>query len=1533
MISANRIRSAGGAADYLSKVDDYYRDSEMAPTSWEGRGAEALGLSGEVNAETFKDMLNGRLPDGTQIGGNGKHNPGHDLTISAPKSVSILALNGGDERLIAAHDRAVKAAIKHVEEHAATTRIKSDGVVKTVATDNLCVATFRHSASRNQQELLHTHAVVINATQDENGKWRAFESKALYKMQKELDTVYKNEMARECSDFGYQTRETKDGFEIVGVSQEFIDSRSSRNEQIDKALAEIGKTRETATAAEREVAALKTRADKGEVDHAEMISTWKQDAIDFGVDLQAVIDKSYEHRSKDDLYAHPHMDTAIKAVQQAQDHLAERQCRFSAHDLEKESMRFARLGGASKEEIRQAIEMSRAKGDLLDRQTYAHDTHTGQKTMLDGYTTAKSVKTEESMLDMANKATGDRPVEVVTRFTDKDRDLAREALINDARLNEYKFFDSGNRDAQVKQMLKDGGKKLYDKSGREYVQAKDGRVYAPDLYKNVTVHESRNVNHLGLTKTKYIVKADGTVLKQGGTLTSEFAGWAKEKLNTGFDPDRKRNELLEKMRTGEMDKVWKDKKLHAADKKTGELHAIPDKWKSEIGHKTTFTDAMAKRVATQLTRHENWQKCSGLEAATVRQIIADKGEAAQKQARKDLEKQATGIKSRHIAHPEPIATMKQAEAAIKAQEQKTGHKFNADQIAATKGILTDKDRITLIQGYAGTAKTTSCLDAAAQQMKERGYTVVAMAPGNDAATTLGKSIGTESFTVESHLRSCERAGASAPEGSKQVWIMDEAGTLSAKDMERLLQAAEKYNAKLVAVGDTSQLGSVAAGAAFRQLQEQSDLKTYKLTEIVRQSNSELKEAIYDSIKGDIKGSLEKMDVKEIEKREDRVAAIATDYAKLTPDERRETIVITPGKDDRALVNQAIREELKKDGTLTGEAKTITTLQDKGLTDVEKKLAVSYEKDDIVKDRAGYAKVVEVNREHNKLIVEREDGTRQAIDPEKTKGIESYTESTREIQVGEKLSSTSNDAERGIKKGDTLRVEKIEGNNITCKTDAGKTVTLDASKTADRRVDHGYATTTFPAQGKTCDRVFIHAESHRANLQTQQNHYVAASRAKVEARVYTNNEAKLTAQLEKNTGQKETALEFTDKDKRDREERLIVKREMSGGKDLFQATIIAGKEMDAKDAAAAAKAKEAEKPVAEKIIDDKTVPEKPVAEKIIDDKTVAEKPVAEKIIDDKSVSEKPVAEKTADDKSVSEKPVAEKTADDKSVSEKPVAEKIIDDKSVSEKPVAEKTADDKAVVADKSAAEIRTPEVKPEVKPTIKEPQNAAATNKQRNHKQPEIVPPAHLRGRVLDLSGGRLDEVRQRASVSLQSPVRDSLELKSADKDCRLLSSDSSNSGSAGVKEKDIAEKDIATAEKAVVTEPKKEKTVMTAEDKLKQKMQESAIIRRETAKGRTPAEAAATAKKELSVTETQRANVKEVVADRAKEQARAIEKTKSAERAREPLTLPRPAPAQEQSNQQEQQRNQQQSQEKERAKQQEQAKSQGKSNERGLSL
>lgn len=1159
MINLTKIKSAAGASDYLSKTDDYYREGDLAPTAWHGKTAEELGLTGEVQSEDFNALLAGKLPDGTELTKGKTHMPGADLTLSAPKSVSALALAGGDARLIEAHDQAVQAVIAHIEQNAAATQIKANREVTIKATNNIAVATFRHASSRNLDPALHTHAVVLNLTKD-GGQWRSLENRAMFRMQKELDTIYKNELARGCREAGYQIENTKDGFEIAGVDKELMKDWSSRAAQIDAELEKMGKTRETATAAEREIAALNTRKDKEPVDHDRLRETWRDQALERGIDLgqqveQAKLNTSLETTPKA-------MDKAIEAVKMATDHLSERQSRFSEHELEKQSLRFAGdIGSCSKEEIRQAIELQRADGVLLDRQTYTHSTHTGQRGYIDGYTTAELVKEESEMLAYASAAQAGEVDgrEVITRFKQSDIDLAKAALNGERHLSDHIIYPDSYIEKQFKE-----GKKVFDSSGRLYIQTTDGHTVCPELSKTVKSHESHNLNHLGLTKTKYVVTENGTVLKQGGTLKSEFAGWINDKAN-----------------------------------------------KKDAGIFTKTTAAFFKK-------EQNWRKAGMIESAVVRNIVEHKQNKTREAAKAALEQQSKGIKERHVLKAEPLCNQAQAEKAIRKAEKAaiaSGNTLNQGQRGAIEGILTNKDRITLIQGYAGTAKTNAVLATTSAEFADRGYKVVAMAPTKEASSGLGDAIKSEYQTVAKHLHDLEKDGFtrfgnestdymvndekkvfSRPAGDTeakwqlektpdqfvkdkladmekpQVWIVDEASLMSTKDMKRLLEQADKAQAKVILVGDTKQLGSVERGAAFRQLQEQSGLKTHTLDEIVRQkAGSEMSQAVYESIRGQMKESLDRVDkqgdLKELKTREERVDAIAKDYASQTKEGRADTIIITPGRDDKAAVDSAIREELKKDGTLHGETKTFDALEKKDLSKTEAKLATSFEPGEIVRDKEGtFGRVVEIDKASNRVKVE-VNGVIKEVDPSKAK-LDAFREIAKEIQAGDKIRLTAGVKDKAanldLVNGTKLTVSKIEGSKVHCTDRSGKTVTLDMSKTGQRQVVHDYASTTFPAQGKTCARVLIHAESKRMNLQSQQNYYVAISRAKEKAIVYTDNKDKLAKQLESHTGQKESAIQGrdeppqprreTERDKREIKqlESHIIAEELKNGKSLPEA---------------------------------------------------------------------------------------------------------------------------------------------------------------------------------------------------------------------------------------------------------------------------------------------------------------------------------------------------------------------------------------------
>lgn len=157
MLSFSVVKSAGSAGNYYTDKDNYYVLGSMGER-WAGQGAEQLGLQGSVDKDVFTRLLEGRLPDGADLSrmqdGSNKHRPGYDLTFSAPKSVSMMAMLGGDKRLIDAHNQAVDFAVRQVEA-LASTRVMTDGQSETVLTGNLVMALFNHDTSRDQDPQLH----------------------------------------------------------------------------------------------------------------------------------------------------------------------------------------------------------------------------------------------------------------------------------------------------------------------------------------------------------------------------------------------------------------------------------------------------------------------------------------------------------------------------------------------------------------------------------------------------------------------------------------------------------------------------------------------------------------------------------------------------------------------------------------------------------------------------------------------------------------------------------------------------------------------------------------------------------------------------------------------------------------------------------------------------------------------------------------------------------------------------------------------------------------------------------------------------------------------------------------------------------------------------------------------------------------------------------------------------------------------------------------------------------------------------------
>jgi conjugative relaxase-like TrwC/TraI family protein len=286
MLSIAKVKDSSAAALYYAEVDNYYT-ADQAPSAWYGEGARRLGLQGEVDAATFRRLLDGQMPDGSTIHNAAEgHRAATDLTFSAPKSVSVQALAGGDTRLVAAHDRAVERTLAYAEALAAY-RITENGETRSERSGNLLVARFRHDLSREADPQLHTHAVVLNATQRPDGQWRALEPGEIYRQKMLLGALYRSELALEVRALGYELRTTHaDGrFELAAYTEAQVDAFSQRSAAVEAALARDGLTRDTATAAQKERATLQTRQRKAEVDRDELREHWQAQARGLGLDL------------------------------------------------------------------------------------------------------------------------------------------------------------------------------------------------------------------------------------------------------------------------------------------------------------------------------------------------------------------------------------------------------------------------------------------------------------------------------------------------------------------------------------------------------------------------------------------------------------------------------------------------------------------------------------------------------------------------------------------------------------------------------------------------------------------------------------------------------------------------------------------------------------------------------------------------------------------------------------------------------------------------------------------------------------------------------------------------------------------------------------------------------------------------------------------------------------------------------------------------------------------------------------------------
>jgi conjugative relaxase-like TrwC/TraI family protein len=457
-----------------------------------------------------------------------------------------------------------------------------------------------------------------------------------------------------------------------------------------------------------------------------------------------------------------------------------------------------------------------------------------------------------------------------------------------------------------------------------------------------------------------------------------------------------------------------------------------------------------------------------------------------------------------------------------------GH-LSDTQRRAVEQVLSSRDRVTALEGVAGAGKTTS-LAAIREAAERENYIVKGLAPTSRAAQKLEES-GIRSNTLQRHLAQ----NYEGYDARKRLYILDESSLASTKQMNEFLHRLQNDD-RVLLVGDTRQHQAVEAGKPYQQLQE-AGIQTARLDEIVRQKDPALKEVVEKLSRGQVREAIEELDaggrVHEILDRDERIATIAHEYKK----QPEGTLVVSPDNKSRVAINEAIHYAMQDTNQipyLEYRMKVLAARQE--ITGADRQWAAQYEPGNVVRYAKGsktlgiapgeYARIESVDEKENHVTVERENGQSLIYDPRRLQGVTLYREAERAFSEGDRIQFTAPNRDQHVANRELGTIEKIdESGDLRIRLDSGRAIAFNIRE--NPHLDHGYAVTSHSSQGQTADRVLVHVDTEQGGekLVNRRLAYVAVSRGRYDAQIYTNDKTALAEALGRDVSHR-SALEST-----------------------------------------------------------------------------------------------------------------------------------------------------------------------------------------------------------------------------------------------------------------------------------------------------------------------------------------------------------------------------------------------------------------------
>ena len=408
MLTISKPLSAGQAQsyhqkDFTAKEQNYWSQRGVIAGEWQGRLAANLGLAGSVSEEEFARLSHGQHPQsGEQLvrqrasyeypNADGKsvkpmeHRAGWDATFSAPKSVSLTALVGGDDRVREAHRDSVRIALEQLEHY---TQARIGGNHPPETTGKFIAAKFEHDTARPVDGYvapqLHTHAVIFNVTERENGRARAIQPQSLFASQQFATAVYQAELMYRLRELGYEITVGRSGApEIKGYTQEYLDASSPRSQQIREYLERTGRNGKEAA----EIAAHSTRDRKELHSPSDVIAAHHKLAADFGHQAGAVVRAARERAQHQEKPANT-LDRVRESLTFSRDKNFEREAVVDERALIRDGLRRG-MGDVTYSQVRRNLDVRIGYGEF---QTVDQMSLPGRQ-----LTTAKTIAAEREIV-------------------------------------------------------------------------------------------------------------------------------------------------------------------------------------------------------------------------------------------------------------------------------------------------------------------------------------------------------------------------------------------------------------------------------------------------------------------------------------------------------------------------------------------------------------------------------------------------------------------------------------------------------------------------------------------------------------------------------------------------------------------------------------------------------------------------------------------------------------------------------------------------------------------------------------------------------------------------------------------------------------------------------------------------------------------------------------------------------------------------------------------------------------------------------